>query len=361
MNEFLDQVYYGNTVRDYLWVVGVIIFVWLLKRIISKYIAILLCKIFKRTWKTFDEEKFINLIIHPLGIFLLVTVSIVALYRLSFPEELNITLYKYSLRTILLSIGIIIQIVAFIWLLLRIIDFIASVLEIRAGKTADQADNQLIIFFRDFLKVIIGIIGILLILHFAFNYNVGTLLTGLSIVGAAVALALRESLENLIASFVIFFDKPFTTGDFVKVQNISGSVERIGLRSTRVRTVDKSFVTVPNKQMVDSILDNVTLRSQIRGEINLFINLQTPPGKIQELIDEIKKYLSGVKEVQSYNVLFNDIRVQAFIVFIEFFTANMAWNDFTAIKQQLNFFILQTMERLEIKITAEGNNIAIAT
>lgn len=362
MNEFLDQVYYGNTVRDYLWVLGVIVFVWFLKRVISKYIAILLCKVFKRTWKNFDQQKFINLIIHPLGIFLLLTVSIVALYRLSFPEELNITLYKYSLRTIFLSIGITIQTVAFIWLLLRIIDFIASVLEIRAGKTPDQADNQLIVFFRDFLKVIIGIIGVLLILHFAFNYNVSSLLTGLSIVGAAVALALRESLENLIASFVIFFDKPFTTGDFVKVQNVSGSVEKIGLRSTRVRTVDKSYVTVPNKQMVDSILDNVTLRSQIRGEINLFINLQTPPVKIQELIDAISKYLSGVKEIQSSNVLFNDIRVQAFIVFVEFFTPNMAWNDFTAIKQQLNFFILQTMERLEIKITAEGNNnIAIAT
>jgi MscS family membrane protein len=207
----------------------------------------------------------------------------------------------------------------------------------------------------------IGIILLLLVLHFAFSYNVSSLLTGLSIVGAAIALALRESLENLIASFVIFFDKPFTTGDFVRVQNIAGNIERIGLRSTRVRTTDKSFVTVPNKQMVDSILDNVSLRSQIRGEINLFINLQTPPAKIQQLLEEIKKYLSGVKDVQSYNVLFSDIRVQAFIVFIEFFTPAIEWNQFTAIRQQLNFFILQTMEKLEIRITAEGKDIAITT
>lgn len=362
MNDFLDEVYFGNSLRDYLWVVGVILFVLLVSRIISKYIAIFLCKFFKRTWKTFNQQKFVDLIIHPLGIFLVITVSIVAFYRLSFPEELNIRLYKYSIRNILLSIGVTIQISAFTWLLLRIIDFIATVLEARANKTALQSDNQLIVFFRDFLKVIIGIIGLMLVLHFAFNYNVGSLLTGLSIVGAAIALALRESLENLIASFVIFFDKPFTAGDFVKVQNILGSVEKIGLRSTRVRTIDKSYVTVPNKQMVDSILDNITLRSQIRGEINLFINLQTPPAKIQQLLEEIRKYLSGVKEVQSSNVLFNDIRVQAFIVFVEFFTPNMNWNEFTAIKQDLNFFILQTMERLEIKIAAEGNtNIAITS
>lgn len=359
MNSFLDQVYFGNPVRDYLWVTGVILFVLLLNRFISKYLAILLSKGLKRNWKTFDQKKFVDLIINPLGIFLVITVSIVAFYRLSFPEEYNIMLYKYPLRNILLSIAIIVQLVALTWLLLRFIDFIASVLEARADKTPGQADNQLVVFFRDFLKVMIGIVGILLILRFAFNYNISSLLTGLSIVGAAIALALRESLENLIASFVIFFDKPFTTGDFVKVQNVSGNVEKIGLRSTRVRTTDKSYVTVPNKQMVDSILDNVTLRSQIRGEINLFINLQTPPAKIQALLDEIRRYLSEIKEIQSYNVLFNDIRVQAFIVFVEFFTPNMPWNEFTATRQKINFFILQTMEKLEIKITAEGKDIAI--
>lgn len=361
MKNFLDQEFLSNTIRDYLWIIGVIFLVVILNRIISKYIALLLCKVLKRAWKTFDQQKFIDLIINPLGTFLVISISIIAFYRLSFPENLNITIYKYPLQNILLALAKMIQIGAFTWLLLRIIDFIAAVLEIRANRTADQADNQLIVFFRDFLKVIIGIIGGMLILHFAFSYNVSSLLTGLSIVGAAIALALRESLENLIASFVIFFDKPFTTGDFVRVQNVAGSVERIGLRSTRVRTVDKSYVTVPNKQMVDSILDNVSLRSQIRGELNLFINLQTTPEKIRQLTDEIKKYLSGVKEVSSYNVLFNDIRVQAFIVFIEFFTPPMEWTQFLSLRQQLNYHVLQSMEKLDIKIAAEGKEVAIST
>src|SRR5215204_7142373 len=264
MNSFLDRIFLGNPIRDYLWVVGVILFMLLLNRLISKYIAILLCRIFRKAWKNFDQQKFIDLIINPLGTFLVITVSIVALYRLDFPPQLNIKLYKYPLERVILSIAICIQVIAFIWLLLRTTDFIASVLEARANLTPNQSDNQLVVFFRDFLKVIIGIIGVMMVLHFAFNYNVSSLLTGLSIVGAAIALALRESLENLIASFVIFFDKPFTTGDNVKVQNIAGTVERIGLRSTRVRTNEKSYVTVPNKQMVDSILDNVSLRSQIR-------------------------------------------------------------------------------------------------
>ena len=96
--------------------------------------------------------------------------------------------------------------------------------------------------------------------RFVLNFNISNLITGLSIITAAVALATRESLENLIASFIIFFDKPFTMGDLVKVENITGNVERIGLRSTRIRTDQKTFITVPNKKMVDSILDNLSLR-----------------------------------------------------------------------------------------------------
>ena len=197
MNNFLDQEFLSNTLREYLWVAGIIVFALLLNRVISKYIALLLSKVFKRAWKTFDTAKFIDLIIHPLATFLVVTISIIAIYRLNFPSDLNIKIYNYPLQGIFLSIAILIQVIAFIWLLLRIIDFIGMVLETRANKTHHLNDNQLIVFFRDFLKVVIIIIGVIMAMYFAFGYNVTSLLTGLSIVGAAIALALRESIENL--------------------------------------------------------------------------------------------------------------------------------------------------------------------
>ena len=111
--------------------------------------------------------------------------------------------------------------------------------------------------------------------------------------------------------------------------------------------------------MVDSILDNVSRRSHIRGEINLNLHLQTPTHKINALIGEIKSFLSTIPEIQTQNVLFNDIRVQAYLVFIEFFTPPIEWNKFTEIKQRINFHILETMDKLEIKIAAEGKEVAI--
>ena len=353
MDRFFDRIFFNNTVLDYIWTFLIILFAVLLKRILARYLAKAVYRLFHRKWKDLNQYKFIELILQPLSLFLLVTISIIALYRLDFPTAFNITIYRYRLQSILHTAGIILQIISFTWLLLRLIDFIAALLERKANLTADQTDNQLIIFFKDFLKVVILIIGMLMLLHMAFNYNVGSLLTGLSIVGAAIALALRESLENLIASFIIFFDKPFTTGDAVKVQQITGNVERIGLRSTRIRTGDKTYVTVPNKQMVDSILDNLSLRSQVRGEILLHLHLATPPAKIESLIYELKHYLSTVEEVQNFHVLFNEIRLQAFVVFIEFFTNPIEHHRFTEIRQQLNLFALQTLEKQEIRL-AEG-------
>ncbi len=355
----MDRIIWGNSIESYLWTLGIILFVLLLNRFISKHFARLVFRLFRKRLKVYDPQKFTDLIVHPLGTFLVITVSIVAFYRLQYPPPLKYTLYKYPLQQVLLSLAIAVQVLAFTWLVLRIIDFISSILEQKANESPSPGDNQLIVFFRDFIKVIVAAIGILLMLNQAFSYNISSLLTGLSIVGAALALAFRESLENLIASFVIFFDRPFQAGDFVKVQNVAGTVERVGLRSTRVRTADKSYVTVPNKQMVDSILDNVSKRSQIRGEITLNIHLKTPTPKINELISEIKNHLSSIPEIQTHTVLFSDIRVQAYIVFIEFFTPPIPWPEFTAIKQGVNFHILQTMDRLEMKIAAEGKDLAI--
>lgn len=359
MNSILDRVIWNNTVENYLWTIGVVLFILLLNKFISKYLAKIIIRLFRNWLRNYDKQKFTDLIVHPLGTFLVITVCIVAFYQLNYPDPLKYKIYKYSIQQIILSLAVAVQVLALTWLLLRVVDFIASILEIHANDTPSQSDNQLIVFFRDFIKVVLGVLGVIVMLNQAFDYNVSTLLTGLSIVGAAVALALRESLENLIASFVIFFDKPFTAGDFVKVQNVAGTVERIGLRSTRVRTADKSYVTVPNKQMVDSILDNVSRRSQIRGEINLNLHLQTPTGKINDLLLEVRKFIAAIPEVQSSNVLFNDIRVQAYVVFIEFYTPPIEWSQFTDIKQRINFFILQTMDRLEVKIAAEGKDLAI--
>ena len=359
MDEILDKVWLDNTLRSYLITAIIILVVIIIKKYIAQYIAGLIFHFVKAIWKDVDKKSFKSLVAKPLGQFLAILVSIIALHKLRFPVVLDVDIYRVTLKEAVHIIASLVLIIAFIRLLLRMIDFIAIILHIKAERTHDLDDNQLIVFFKDFFKVLLCIVGLLMVLKFTFGYKISNLLTGLSLVGAAIALALRESLENLIASFIIFFDKPFSMGDTVKVHTFSGVVEKIGLRSTRIRTDQKTFITVPNKQMVDSILDNHSQRTQRRGELRLEAGLSTPSATLEQLIDGIKKIASR-PEVENSTVLLQDISSTAFIILTEYFTGPITQAEFNTVKEQLNFEILKLMESLDIQLAGSATNVRLA-
>ena len=358
MDELLDRVWLDNTLRSYLVVAIIILVVIIIKKFIAQYIAGLIFYFIKSVWKDVDKKAFISLVAKPLGHFLAIFVSIITLYKLRFPTVLAVDIYRITLKELLHIIASLVLIVSFVRLLLRSIDFIAIILHIKANRTHDVNDNQLIVFFKDFFKVILCIIGLLMILKFTFGYKISNLLTGLSLVGAAIALALRESLENLIASFIIFFDRPFSMGDSVKVHNFTGVVEKIGLRSTRIRTEQKTFITVPNKQMVDSILDNHSQRTQRKGELRLEVGLSTSSATLEHLITGIRK-ITNREEIENSNVLLHDISSSAFLILVDYFTGPITQAEFNTVKEHLNFEILKLMEILDVRLAGSSTDVRI--
>ncbi len=352
MNDFLQRSFFGNTIGTYLSVVATIVVALLVKRIISRYLASVLYRFISKTNRNFHKQAFVNLIIPPLDIFLFLFIAFIALDKLTYPLWLNVTVYKVSLFQVVDGLTNMALILAFTWLCLRVIDFMAMVLQERAIETQDQTDNQLVIFFKDFFKVILMLIGLLLILRFSFNKNIGNLITGLSIAGAAIALSTKESLENLIASFIIFFDKPFTVGDVVKVQSFGGTIEKIGLRSTRIRTDDKTYISVPNKQMVDSIVDNISLRTERKGFLQLEINLATPPEKLLLLTPAIKKILQK-PGVENSTVFFRETGKNAHVYEVNYYTSmDQAVAMFNLLREQVNIEIVQMLATNGIALAA---------
>lgn len=350
MPEFLKSNFLDNPLMSYVWIAVIFIAMLLLKGVISRFLCSILYSFFPKAKKYVDRKQFIDLVLLPMEWFIVWTVVVFSLHKLKFPEVLKVELYKVSTQDIADAVGKIILIVFFIRLLIRLIDFFALIFEVQANQTADQSDNQLVVFFKDFFKAVAVILGILLISRFAFNFNVTNLITGLSIVTAAIALATRESLENLIASFIIFFDKPFTVGDLVKVEAITGTVEKIGLRSTRIRTDQKTYVTMPNKKMVDSILDNLSLRSQRKAEIKLELHVQTAPQKIDALLVKADMLLQQQEDIQTHSVILNDIGLKSITVLVEYFTGPIDFNRFQQLKQTINLHLLRTMVDLQIEL-----------
>ena len=361
--KFLDYTLLNNTLGSLLFVLSIILIVSLCRRWLSRYIASLLFIPIQQKWKSVSKNHFIGLIIKPLGWFITVLIAIIAIGNLNFPKEWLFTIYGDSFDSILLTISRCIIIITFIWVLQGFINFVALVLEANALATKDKRDDQLIVFFRDFVKAIIYIIGILFVLKIGFKVDIGALLTGLSIIGAALALAAKESIENLIASFIIFFDKPFYTGDTVKVNNLTGTIgkiEHIGLRSTRIRTTDQTLVTVPNKQMVDSVVDNWSMRTSRRSEIKIEFDNANNTALIEHFIAETKTYLQKKNPtINKFTVFLTDFSKSSTTVTIEYFTIPFSMDEFLTLKQEVNIYLKQAIETKEIKMATAGNDINI--
>lgn len=359
MENFLQQKILNNTVESYLYIAGIIVLALFIKRLISKYLARLLYKMVAKAAKNIARQSFFDLVVQPLDMFLLFLVSIVSLDKLNAPDFFTDRVYHFTIGQFLDSLAAGILIILFIWLCLRVIDFVALILEEKANLTPDQSDNQLVIFFKDFFKVILVVIGILMVLRFSFNKDIGNLLTGLSIVGAAIALATRESLENLIASFIIFFDKPFITGDLVKVNGFTGNIEKIGLRSTRIRTVDKTYITVPNKQMVDTIVDNYSLRVQRRVEMKLELDLNATSAQLKELVTGIKVILQKT-EIENGTVYLMDTGKTAHVISVDYFTSmDQSLEEFNSVREAVNLEIINLMEQKGIQLAAAHTDVVI--
>lgn len=362
MKEVLQYQFLDNSVEAYLYVIGAILLMIFVKRVISRFVAGKLLGALTNMKASAKKKAFLNLVIQPIERFLLVFIAYTALDRLYFPSVLKLKLYHERLSTdnIVNAIGIIIIVVAFIKLCIRFLDFIAQILEEKQDLFEYKTDNQLIIFFKDFLKVILIIIGGLLVLRFAFNQNIGNLLTGLSLVGAAIALATKESLENLIASFIIFFDKPFVTGDLVKVEKFTGIIEKIGLRSTRIRTDNKTFISVPNKQMVDTIIDNITLRTERKVELRLELGLSTTTGQLKQLNEDIRNLLKQQIAVTSASVILADTGKNAHIIAIDYFTVMpQPIEAFNQLREDVNLAVIELLEKAHIELAAQSMDVVV--
>jgi MscS family membrane protein len=351
----LDQLILSNSLRSYLFIAGVLLVTLLVKRVISRFFASLIYTWVDKKNHSDLRKSHVHRLLVPIEQFLIFLVAIIALSELKFPVAWDVKLFKLSLQLFIESGIKFVFIILMIRVSLRTLEFISIILENKARLTKDLSDDQLVLFFRDFFKVIIYIIGILMVFRYVFNESIGNLVTSLSIVGAAVALSTRESLENIIASFIIFFDKPFTIGDLVKVSGFTGTIEKIGLRSTRIRTQEKTYISVPNKQMVDSIVDNISLRSERKIEMDLQLSVNTSAKAIADFANHMRSILKTQNGINTYNVFVAESGKQFHALHIDCLVSmQMDINDFQMIRERLNLASIEYANEQQIKFSENG-------
>jgi MscS family membrane protein len=351
----IDQIILSNSIRSYLLVASILLGTLLIKRLVSRFFATMIYTWVDKKNHSDLRKNHVHRLIVPIEQFLLFLVAIIAIYELKFPVAWDLNLFKLSLQQLIDSVVKLMFIVLLIRVNLRTLEFIAIILENKARLTKDLSDDQLVLFFRDFFKVILYIIGVLLVLRYVFNENIGNLVTSLSIVGAAIALSTRESLENIIASFIIFFDKPFTIGDLVKVSGFTGTIEKIGLRSTRIRTQEKTFISVPNKQMVDSIVDNISLRSERKIDMDLQLSVTTSAQALADFANHLRDFLKSENDLNSYLVFVSESGKQYHALHVEcLVNMQLDIDAFQMLRERINLAAIEYANAHQIQFSEKG-------
>jgi len=172
--------------------------------------------------------------------------------------------------------------------------------------------------------------------------DIAGVVAGLGITGIVVALAAKDSVENVFGSVTIMFDMPFTIGDWVKIGTVEGVVEEINLRSTRIRTFEDTVITLPNANLIRASVENFGLRRSRRQRISLRLDYATPIEKISPFLGETRTYLESATGVVPGNsiVALNDFADANLGVYFQFFIEANTQADELAVREQVMLKIL---------------------
>jgi len=246
--------------------------------------------------------------------------------------------YLFDLMTLLIVLGV-------ASLAMRVVDVISDQVTSRLDPRQRALSYSVIPLFVRFVKICLFCIAVLVALA-QWGYSTSTILAGLGVGGLAVALAAQKTLENLFGSISVISDRPVLVGDFCQFGGQVGTVEDIGLRSTRIRTLDRTVVTIPNAQFSTMTLENYSKRDRIWFHPTLHLRRDTKPERIRGMMDAVTRILEEHEKVDATGVplRFTKITDQSFDLDIFAYVLTADFNEYLKIQSELLLKILEAAE-----------------
>ena len=208
-----------------------------------------------------------------------------------------------------------------------------------------SVDEIIASFVTKALRIVIVALAIAIIAQ-EWDYDVNGFLAGLGLGGLAFALAAQDVAKNIFGGIVIILDKPFEVGDWILTSSVEGTVEEVNFRSTKVRTFANALVTVPNSVVANQAITNWSRMEKRRISFNLGVTYATSRAKLQSCVQRINTMLCRHPEIDpdTLFVRFDQFNESSLDIFIYYFTKTTVWGDYLAVKEDVNFKIMEILE-----------------
>ena len=313
---------------------------WLVKAVAAAIAAVIL-----RTWLTrrkIDiDRKAQRRVVHSVGVAVAVLFWFYAIKNLGLPEGW----LGFLLPATKLVLG-----VTVVWVGYRSVDILGGHIAANKEVQITHFDDVLIPLLRTILRLFVVLVAVLLVLDLL-GYKPLAVLGVLGIGGIALAFAAQDTLGNFFGSITVLFDRPFGIGDWIVVGDVEGMVERVGFRSTRVRTFYNSVITIPNSKMVNTQVDNYGVRQYRRAKIMLSITYSTPPEKIDAFCEGIRELirLHPYTRKDYYHVYFNKFGASSLDILLYLFFEVPDWSTELRERHRLFVDILRLADRIGVE------------
>ncbi len=307
--EILSMVFFNNTLLQYVLFCGILAASVILGKI-AYYITKNFVKLLTKKTETMLDDMLIEVAEHP-AIFLIFIFGFYIAYKiLTLSEEVEQTFFNIVLVLFIINLT---------WFFTRLLDgLITYYLIPLSKKTGTDLDDAILPILQKAGKVVLVFIAAIIILD-KFGYNVTSLIAGLGIGGLAVALAAQDTLSNMFGGITIIADKPFSLGNRIRIGGNDGFIKEIGIRSTKMTTLDGSDLIIPNSTIAKEIIENISREKSRRIKMTIGVEYSTPTKKLEnalKIVQEIiKKHSYTENEAKIFFEQFADSSLNITIIY----------------------------------------------
>jgi len=338
--------FWGNSIADYA-IVLVIFAVFLVLLKLVQVILLRYLKKFSEKTSTDIDDTFVNIIGSvnpPFYSFLAFYLAILFL---------NISVILSKVINVILLVWIIYQVIIAIQIL---IDYIIN--KKFLSKTEDKGSAGVAAFISGLLKASLWAIGLLLILS-NLGINITSLVAGLGIGGLAIAFALQNILGDLFSSLAIYIDKPFQVGDFIALGENKGTVEKIGVKTTRIRSAMGEEIVISNTELTSVRIQNYGRLKERRNVFTIGVTYDTPVEKMKKIQMLVKNAIESEESTRFDRVHFSSFGDSALNFDVSYFVESNNYQKFMDIKQGINFKILESFQKEGIEFAYPTQTVYI--
>ncbi len=318
-----------------IYAVSLFVLIWLSKIIIRRTIFDFLGKFVVKT-STKVDDKILEAVKRPMEFLIVVVGAYFALDILSLGDPIG-----FIADDAVMSLFY----VAMFWMLFNSLEPLSYIIVGYTKVFGKGLSDDIANFIINIFKFLIFAIAFMTILQ-EWGYNISGFLASLGLIGMALALAARDTVSNLFGSVVIFVDKPFEVGDWIKTNDVEGTVESIGMRSTKVRTFAHALVSVPNGQLAHSSILNWTKMGKRRVKFNIGLTYNTDEKQMKNIVSQIKDMLNNHDDIhkESIHIYFSAFGDSSLNIFCYYFTNTTAWDEFMHIREDTLFKIMNIVK-----------------